>query len=300
MNGSKGSDPAMLKPLTEVDRVRRAAESLGCPIDNSAAGTSPYIAYQSIDVLHALQQPRSAEPAELTFYVMGQVMELLFGLLYAELVRARDFLAADDVRGALWVLRRVVKVQAVLESCWQAVETISATEFTNFRDLLGSASGIQSYMFRQLEFALGNKDRKLAELYQHVPVAHAGVDRALREASIWNAATQLLSRRGYTIDRACLYADPRAESETGPDPTVEQAWLQIFRNPGQDYELFELGEALSAVAHNHHRWRAIHLLVAERILGRKPGTGGTDGVAWLRQAAENRIFPELLTAKTLL
>jgi len=100
--------PTPYSPLTESQRRERAARSGGQPIRESSGGSTPYIDYQRIDVLLSLQHPRTDEPAEMTFYVMGQVKELLFKLLYVELCRVRDELFDNRLERALWIVGYVL------------------------------------------------------------------------------------------------------------------------------------------------------------------------------------------------
>jgi tryptophan 2,3-dioxygenase len=290
-------DSRRFASLTAADRQNRYTASGGSPVIESRYGTTPYIEYQSIDQLLNLQHPRTDEPAEWTFYVLGQVMELLFKLIHHELVTIRDHLIAGDVYAALHVLRRLDRTQILLENCWGPLEAISPAEFNHFRDELGSASGFGSYMFRQVEFLLGNKSAALARMHADTTAA-AGVRTAFVEPSVWDAAHHILAAHGFPISAALLDRDPT--SEYVPDAGVEAAWTVVHRSPTVHPLLHALAEALSLLAHRHHRWRSVHILVAERILGSKPGTGATAGIAWLQQAAQGRLFPELLSCRSLL
>ncbi|MGW0210928.1 tryptophan 2,3-dioxygenase [Streptomyces sp. NPDC003233] len=290
------------RPLSEADRCARSERSQGEPIlDCGSSGSTPYIDYQSIDVLLSLQNPRTDAPAELTFYVMGQVKELVFKLLVTEVNRTRDLLYEDRFDEALRTLRRIERVQRVLESTWEALGTITASEFNEFRDHLGEASGLQSYMYRQLEFCLGNKSPRLATAHLGVPGVAEQVELALRSPSLWDAAIAFLHRtpgRSVHLPAECLERDFATPYQ--PHPQVEAAWAEVYRAPGEHPKLYALGEALGEVSYRFGLWRTTHLLVVERILGNKPGSGGTTGVPWLRRSAEHRFFPELWSAKSLL
>ncbi|MBY8885366.1 tryptophan 2,3-dioxygenase [Streptomyces sp. PTM05] len=284
--------------LDDAQRAARAAATGGCPVLTFDGARTPYIDYQSVDVLHSLQQPRSGAPAELTFYVLGQVKELLFKLMYEDLRRVRDDLDADAVGAAVWSLRRLRKVADLLVNTWDVLGTLSPSEFNSFRDHLGDASGLQSYMYRMLEFVLGNKRPSLTTPHTGVPHVSEQVRRALEERSVYDAAVALLARRGAAIDPATLRHDP---ARPRPDcPTVEQAWRDVYRELGPADEVFQLAEALMDVAEAMSRWRALHLLVVERTIGNKPGTGGSSGAAWLRRVNEHRFFGELWAARSVL
>ncbi|KUJ68068.1 hypothetical protein ACZ90_22485 [Streptomyces albus subsp. albus] len=258
--------------------------------------STPYIDYHSVDVLLSLQHPRSDEPAELTFYITGQVQELLFKLMFTEVNRVRDLLFEDRLDKALWYLRRIERVQRVLTAAWEPVSTLTPTEFGGFRNELGTASGFQSYMYRQLEFSLGNKERRMAEAYRAVPWLYEQVSAVLAAPSLYDAALSLLRHRGADIPQECVardFAEPYA-----PHPAVEAAWARIYRSPEENRELHVLAEALSDLNYQYSRWRTTHLLTVERIMGYRPGTGGTLGVEWLRRVAEHRFFPELWSIRT--
>lgn len=279
---------------------------MSAPADQSRQGgvvdaAAEYIAYQSIDVLLSLQNPRTKEPAELTFYVMGQVKELLFKLLWCEANRARDLLSAGELGEAVRALHRIERVQRVLESTWEALNTVTAHEFNAFREELGLASGAQSYMYRLLEFALGNKSARLAGLHLRTPGVADEMRLALRSPSLWDAAIGYLRRHtevGAGIPAECEERDFTAEYQ--PRAEVEAVWAAVYRDPQAHPELCRLGEALTEVAYRFGMWRAAHLLAVERTLGNKPGTGGTAGVAWLRDRSAHRFFPELWSARSLL
>ncbi|MDX3659654.1 tryptophan 2,3-dioxygenase family protein [Streptomyces sp. ID05-26A] len=292
--------PRSYTPMTEEERRHRAESTGGEPVLDYGGGngsdSTAYIDYHSVDVLLGLQHPRTGEPAELSFYITGQIQELLFKLLFTEVSRIRDLLFADDVDDALRYLRRAERVQRVLTTSWEPVSTITPTEFAAFRDQLGSASGIQSYMYRQLEFALGNKSSRMADPYKPVGWVHRQVVAALRAPSLYDAALTVLHRRGlgvpaHHVDRD--FAEPYQ-----PHPSVEEAWARVYRSHREHRDLYALAEALCELNQQYAQWRYTHLLTVERILGHKPGTGGTSGIDWLRKVAEHRFFPELLTARS--
>ncbi|MER7468164.1 tryptophan 2,3-dioxygenase family protein [Streptomyces sp. NPDC097981] len=259
--------------------------------------STPYIDYQSIDVLLSLQHPLSKAPAEPTFYVLGQVKELLFKLLYGELCAVRALLDDDDVPQAVWTLRRAGRVIELLTRTWDVLGTLAPTEFNAFREHLGRASGFQSYMYRMLEYVLGNKNAAMARPHRRVPHVHVQVQEALQAPSVYDSALHLLARRGSAIPDDVLVRDLSAPYV--PHAAVERAWAdQYSAGPGD--HTFELSEALISVAEGFGRWRSLHLLTVERVIGTKSGTGGTTGVQWLRRAAEQRIFPELWSARALL
>jgi len=236
----------------------------------------PYDEYGGIDVLHSLVRPRTEVPAETSFIVATQVMELLFGLLRHEWEQAQTALRADDLTEALAALRRGTKVQDVLVSSWDLLSTMTPAEFGAFRDALGTASGVQSRAYRRLEFLLGNKSAGMARM-------HPELAEALQQPSLYDDVLALLERRG-------LLTRP-AES-----PEIEKAWLLVYTSP-EHQDLAALAEVLLDTAERVTRWRQRHLSSVRRAMGAKPGTGGSSGLSWLRVAAEQDVFPELWSVR---
>jgi tryptophan 2,3-dioxygenase len=292
--------PRSYTPLTEEERRRRAAITGGEPmLDLGASGgrnSTAYIDYHSVDVLLGLQHPRSSEPAELSFYITAQIQELLFKLLFIEASRVRDLLFADNLDDALWYLRRAERVQRVLTTTWEPVSTITPTEFAAFRDELGPASGIQSYMYRQLEFVLGNKAPRMAAPYRPVAWVYQQVMDALHAPSLYDAALGVLHRRGLGVPDRCVERDFAEPYQ--PHPAVEEAWVRVYQFQHKHRDVHALAESLCELNQQYSQWRYTHLLTVERVLGNKPGSGGTSGVNWLRRVAEHRFFPELLAARS--
>jgi tryptophan 2,3-dioxygenase len=250
-----------------------------------------------MDTLLSLQHPQTDAPTEPGFIILSQVKELLFALLHTEFSAARDQLAADRLDDALWTLRRAGRVQQVLLSCWDPLAALSPDEFASFRDVLGTASGFQSVSYRKLEFLLGNKNPSLANPHRGTP-QYEEVLAALHEPSLYDEALRYLARRGRDIPAGVLDRDPSTPYVADED--VAQAWRGIYAQPRHERDLFLFAEALTDTADQFARWRYTHLLTVQRLLGDKPGTGGTDGASWLRRIAEHRFFPELWSIRSTL
>ncbi|EOM76609.1 tryptophan 2,3-dioxygenase [Rhodococcus rhodnii] len=249
----------------------------------TAATGSEYIDYQSIDVLLSLQNPHTRQPAEMTFYLAGQAKELMFKMVYELGRHVRLALVQDESDAACSLLFRASRAMRWLEGAWDVLATLSPMEFESFRPSLGNASGIDSYMYRMVEFSLGNKSTRMLARYDGLSGVSEQVHRAFNESSIYDEAIAHLTRQGWM---------------TGAGPAeVQLGWRTIYSRCGPDTKEFRLAEALMEFAYAFARWRAVHLLVVERTIGWKPGTGGTEGVDWLRRVAEHRIFPELWSAR---
>ncbi|MFC7330611.1 tryptophan 2,3-dioxygenase [Marinactinospora rubrisoli] len=296
--GTASASSRKADPRTPADvRAERAARNEGRPT-LAFDGVTPYVAYTGVDVLLDLQHPRTREPAELSFIVTTQVMELLFVLIRQHWTAARAALEEDDVPAAIAALRRSTAAQDVLVQSWDLLATLTPVEFNRFRDALGESSGFQSYTYRHLEFLLGNRSPALARPHRRMPEVYAELRRALGEPSLYDAALRLLARRGLPIPADRVERDWSAPYE--PDERVEDAWAEVYADDRPGNELFLLAETLLDTAERVTRWRERHLAAVRRSMGAKPGTGGSQGLAWLAQSVRRDVFPELWTLRTRL
>ncbi|MEV7212573.1 tryptophan 2,3-dioxygenase family protein [Kitasatospora cineracea] len=261
--------------------------------DQAPGASTPYARYVRLAELHALQQPRSAEPAEYAFIVTTQVMELLFDLLERDWAAARAALRADDLDAALAALRRGQHTQDVLVGSWDLLAAMTPAEFNAFRPVLGEASGFQSSAFLRLEFLLGNRSEGLLEMYRDSPAEYDALFAALRTPSLYAEALAVLARRGLELPAAPVTARHRH------DDAVEAAWRAVYTDPALA-DLARLGEALLDTAERVTRWRQRHYSAVKRTMGGKPGTGGSSGLSWLKQSADQDVFPELWTVRNAL
>ncbi|MFJ8742439.1 tryptophan 2,3-dioxygenase [Embleya sp. NPDC127516] len=272
--------------------------SATCPMAGPRRGSAdaaapPYADYVQLDRLLSLQRTRTDVPAELSFLISSQVMELLFALLRHEWTIAGERLDANDVPGAIGTLRRSIRELDVLVSTWDLLATLTPGEFGGFRDALGDASGFQSHLYRHLEFLLGVKRAGVLRPYTGSPEVHAELERSLRAPSLYDHALALLARRGRHTPTPG--ADPSRPYE--PSQDVERAWAGVYTDGVVD--LVELGEVLTDISERWTRWRERHLAATLRALGNRPGTGGSAGASWLEQTVRVRVFPELWTMRTL-
>jgi tryptophan 2,3-dioxygenase len=147
-----------------------------------------------------------------------------------------------------------------------------------------------------LEFMFGNKNADMLAVHQRDPRAYDTLARVLAEPSLYDEVLRLLSRRGYEIPEDYLSRD--FSQPYTPSKQVAGAWLGVYHNSDKGWDLYELAERLVDLDHNFQLWRAHHLKTVERIIGYKPGTGGTSGVAYLTKALELKFFPELWQIRT--
>ncbi|MEU3253280.1 tryptophan 2,3-dioxygenase family protein [Streptomyces sp. NPDC006997] len=258
-------------------------------------GTTPYEDYVKADVLTHLQHTLSDDPGEMVFLVTTQVMELWFTVIVHEWRTAADALREDRVPVAVAALKRSVRELEALNASWKPLGQLTPQQFNSYRSALGEGSGFQSAMYRRMEFLLGEKSASMLVPHRGAPRAHAELEKALHEPSLYDETLRLLARRGYAIPDAVLGRDVSRRYE--PSDEVEAAWAAVYSGDPAD-ELARLGEALSDVAELVWRWRNDHLVATRRAMGAKPGTGGSAGVAWLEKRARKNVFPELWTARS--
>jgi tryptophan 2,3-dioxygenase len=291
--------PRPMGVTTDASRSETVQATGGQPQVDFSGTSNPYNDYQSIDLLLSLQHPRSAGYDENCFFVMGQVKELLFKALHFELYNAQLQLRADDVQNALQILPRAKAIAEYITRSWDVLGTISPEGFGQFRNSLGAASGQLSFMYRHVEFILGNKSTRLASAFRNMPHVWPAIHSALTSPSLWDDTIALLARRGLGVDDAALKRDWSAAYVI--NHSVEQAWLTVYGHAEPSdamNDLYTLAEALVGLSDqlSQYRWR--HFVSVQRLLGLKPGTGGSDGVGWLRHVTEHRFFPELWSIRT--
>jgi tryptophan 2,3-dioxygenase len=232
------------------------------------------------------------------FITVHHVSELWIRLFLHELELVRRSVVRDDLDPSFKALQRIGKVQTQLFGVWEVLATMTPSDYTAFRNLLGRSSGFQSAQYRLLEFALGNKNAETIRVYERNPEEHARLKRALEAPSLYDEVLRLLSRRGYGIPPELLDRD--FSQAHAPSKSVTGAWLGVYHNAEKDWDLYELAEGLVDLDHRFQLWRYQHMKTVERIIGQKPGTGGTGGVSYLAKALELRFFPELWLARTSL
>ena len=269
----------------------------GAHVDFSS-GEMSYGDYLALDQLLAAQRPRSGQHDEMLFIIQHQTTELWLKLIRHELGAARDRIRADDLQPAFKMLARVGRIMTQLIQAWDVLATLTPSDYTAFRGALGRASGFQSYQFRLIEFMLGNKQRAMIDPHRHRADLAAALEAELVAPSIYDEAIRLVARRGVAIAPSALDRDFGLPYVV--DPSVEAAWTTVYRDPERHWDLYELAEELVDLEDFFRQWRFRHVTTVERIIGFKPGTGGTAGVAYLRKLLDVRLFPELWDLRTQL
>jgi len=255
-----------------------------------------YSDYLQLNSLLSAQQPLTEHHDETLFIVIHQASELWIKLCLHEIAAAIRQIREGDLGIAFKMMARVARVQVNLIQSWEILSTMTPFDYSNFRAALGKSSGFQSYQYRMLEFLLGNKHREMARVFESHPDIARQVQDALNEPSIYDEALALLARRGFAIPAEKLKRD-FSESYVA-DNRVTEAWRQVYRDVEKHWDLYELAEKLVDLEYRFHLWRFSHMKTVERIIGSKPGTGGTSGVPYLQKALSLRFYPELWDVRT--
>jgi tryptophan 2,3-dioxygenase len=257
-----------------------------------------YGGYLRLDLLLSAQQPVSkpVHHDELLFIIQHQVAELWLKLVIHELRAALAELQRDNLGAVQKILARVKQVQRQLFEQWGVLETLTPSEYVKFRSVLGDASGFQSLQYRLIEFQLGNKNRDVIAVHKRDPAGYERLERALHAPSLYDEVLRVLSRRGYGIPEE--YIDRDFSEPYAPSKAVTAAWLGVYHNAEKDWDLYEMAERLVDLDQKFQLWRFHHLKTVERVIGYKPGTGGTGGVSYLAKALELKFFPELWQVRT--
>jgi tryptophan 2,3-dioxygenase len=260
------------------------------------AGELTYSRYLALDQLLECQRPVSDSHDELLFIAIHQATELWLKVMIHELRAARDRVIADELQPAFKMLARVSRIQAQLIQSWDVLSTLTPADYLAFRHKLGPASGLQSHQYRVLEFLLGNKQPAILAVHRHTPEIHGELAGELERPSLYDEVIRLLSRRGFAIARASLERDWTRSYP--PDETVRAAWRDVYQESDRYWDLYELAEELVDLEDWSRQWRFRHMTTVERIIGHKPGTGGSAGVGYLKRSLEVCYFPELWQIRT--
>ncbi len=283
------------------DGAARPPSTGGCPVQHHDAqldfsSAMSYGDYLHLDAMLTAQHPLSPDHNEMLFIVQHQTSELWMKLMLHELRAAIGQMAADELHAAFKMLARVSKIMEQLVHAWDVLATMTPPEYSAIRPYLASSSGFQSWQYRCIEFSLGNKNAAMLQPHAHRPDLLAAVRAAYEAPSLYDEALRLMARRGLPVPASHTARDwtrPYEESAA-----VEAAWLQVYRSPRQYWELYQLGEELTDLEDAFRLWRFRHVTTVERVIGFKRGTGGTNGVAYLRKMLDTVLFPEIWRLRT--
>ncbi|WP_324829116.1 tryptophan 2,3-dioxygenase [Qipengyuania zhejiangensis] len=257
-----------------------------------------YGSYLDLDRILSAQHPTSDAHDEMLFIIVHQASELWLKLCIHELVAARACIIEDRLRPAFKMLARVARAQVQLIQSWDVLSTMTPHDYSTIRPHLGGSSGFQSAQYRMMEFLLGGRKPQMVTMHDATPQVADELRGELARKSIYAETVALLARRGFAITDAVL--DRPLGEPWDHSPEVEAAWAQIYRDPREHWDLYELAEKLVDLEYHFQRWRFGHLKTVERIIGFKTGTGGTPGVPYLAGVLKQAFFPELLSVRTAL
>jgi tryptophan 2,3-dioxygenase len=259
-----------------------------------------YSSYLGLDALLSCQSPLSDPPHhdELLFIIQHQTSELWFKLIIHELRAAIGHMREDRLEPCFKILARVKQVQQQLFSQWSVLETLTPSEYAQFRHVFGHASGFQSAQFREVEFMLGNKDAGCLAVFEHDAGTSARLKTALSSPSVYDEFLRYLARAGHAIpaERVERNWSLPYESHEG----VVAVFKMIYEDTARHWRAYDMCEKLVDVEENFQLWRFRHLKTVERIIGFKRGSGGSSGVEFLRKAIDFRLFPELIEVRTFI
>ena len=247
-----------------------------------------------LDTQHPLSDPVHHD--EMLFIIQHQTSELWMKLVIHELREAIQHVQKDNLGPCFKILARVKHVQRMLFEQWAVLETLTPTEYAQFRHVLGNASGFQSHQNRMIEFLLGNKNADSIKVFRHKPGIAEELQKALDEPSLYDEFLRHLARSGFNIPENVVERNWSLPYE--PNPALVVVFKQIYEHPEANWAAYEMCEKLVDVEEQFTLWRFRHVLTVERIIGLKQGTGGSTGVSFLRKAVDIRLFPELWAVRT--
>jgi len=259
-------------------------------------GRMSYGDYLCLDQVLTAQKPRTDAHDEMLFIVQHQTSELWMRLAIHEIVAARAAIRADQLQPAMKTLARVSRIFEQLNSAWDVLRTMTPSDYTHFRRKLGQSSGFQSYQYRMIEFALGNRNHAMMRPHAHVPGVYAKLEAELAEPSLYDEAIRLAARRGIAMPEEVLSRDVRQTHALHDG--VTDGWKVIYEAPEKHWALYEVAEKLVDLEDYFRRWRFNHVTTVERVIGLKRGTGGTGGTSYLKRMLDVELFPELWRVRT--
>ena len=256
-----------------------------------------YNKYLRVQDLIGLQECLS-DPAhhdELLFITVHQAYELWFKQILHELDAAIQFMEEDRVPAATRAVKRVVEIEKLLINQIHILETMAPISFLAFRDQLNPASGFQSMQFREIEFSSGLKDKNILREFSTDEFAHERLQARMARPSLAECFYRVLQRRG-------LNAPFNSEADSGQQKKSYEerthAVLEVLTHFEERYEEFQLAEALLEHDEYFALWRSHHIKMVERMVGAKRGTGGSEGIGYLKTTLDKKFFPELWEART--
>lgn len=277
--------------MTTYDPAREGAQM-------SLDGRMSYGDYLQIDRILDAQRLLTGAHDEMLFIIQHQTSELWMRLALHELDAARRAIADDRAPEAFKMLARISRIFEQLNNAWDVLRTMTPSDYTTFRNGLGQSSGFQSWQYRLIEYAVGNRNLAMLKPHAHRADLTAKLEAELARPSLYDEALHHLARAGLPVPAEVLGRDLR-QPWVAQD-AVREVWEIVYRDPTRYWQAYELAEKLVDFEDYFRRWRFNHVTTVERVIGLKRGTGGTSGVSYLRRMLEVELFPELWHLRTTL
>jgi tryptophan 2,3-dioxygenase len=252
--------------------------------------TLTYSSYLHLPELLDLQQPRSSPPEhdEMLFIVVHQVFELWFKLMLHETERVKRDFSSNDLYGAIATWKRLRTILKTVVGQLDILETMTPLSFQSFRNRLDTASGFQSFQFRELEFVFGYKRSNVLGSVPEHEGKRSNAEKRLGERSVMDHFYDFLEQRGVAIPRELREKD--VALPTQPNEALQEGLLRVYHGHPELVILFEL---MTDFDEGFQEWRYRHIKLVERTIGSKRGTGGSPGVEFLKQSLWKPLFPDL-------
>jgi len=280
--------------MNEDNNYRKLEQGIKLDVDLG----DNYGGYLRLDQILSAQIPLSspAHHDEMLFIIQHQVSELWLKLIVHEVQAAIKHIQDEKLDIASKILARVKQVQRQLFEQWAVLETLTPSEYTQFRHVFGSASGFQSVGYRKVEFLLGNKNKSMLKLFPKDSESFNELEKVLNSPSVYDVFLQHLSKCGYNIPKSCI--DRQWHVPHVFNDELVEVFVDIYNDTNKHWDAYALCEQLVDVEQSFQMWRFRHMKTVERIIGFKKGSGGSSGVAFLKKALELTFFPELLDVRT--
>lgn len=244
-----------------------------------------YSNYLKLNKLLHIQDCLSPDHDEMLFIVIHQTYELWFKEMLHELDYLKQLLLKNDLPRSLHTTKRMLTILKVLVHQTDILETMTPLEFLTFRDRLESASGFQSFQFRELEFALGHKNPQILNRFDELDEEKQLLQKRFNEKSLWQIFLEFLKLNNYKVTDTMISSDKENNS-----PELREIITEIYNN---NYMIAQFCELLVDLDEGFQEWRYRHVKMVERTIGTKQGTGGSDGVKYLMKTLSIKFFPLL-------
>ena len=242
-----------------------------------------YADYLDLDRVLSAQNPRSDLHDEMLFIVIHQTEELWLKQMLHELDYAVEMVRSDNFTLLDKTLSRINRIVKTMTVAWEVLTTLTPVDYMKFRDVLGTSSGFQSAQFRQFEYRLGIRNPAYLKNYAEGSETRARLEDVLAQPSLADEATAALGRRGFDVSS---------------EEAIAASWLEVYQGADEHLALYGLAEKLVDLDEALAVWRHRHVLMVERVIGMKKGTGGSAGAPYLRETLTKRAFPVLWNLRT--